>query len=133
MSDCRHGAWAINRNDGVTRKGNYNRNSSPTYTHLYMHMYYVCMYIFKMSFVCNSLFSSTIFFLKIPIFFLNRMKKKLEFFFCFSKKFLTFFQKKKNFLHNFFFRLKMFWNVCSINVMVGSFWVKRGGGPQIVN
>ena len=45
----------------------------------------------------------------------------------FSKKFLTF-KKKNSFIPIFFFCLEMFWNVNSINVMVGSFWGWGGGG-----
>ena len=40
----------------------------------------------------------------------------------FKKKILNIFFKKTKFLYGFFFRLTFFWNACSINIMVGSFW-----------
>ena len=39
------------------------------------------------------------------------------------------FSKKKSFTH-FFFRLKMFWNVYSIKLMVGSYWGGEGGSAD---
>ena len=74
-------------------------------------------------------FSKKIHFFKTFIFLKKKMLKIVcsIFFLRFSNKFsINFYSnifsaKKKSFIY-FFFRLKMFWKVCSINVMVGSFW-----------
>ena len=46
------------------------------------------------------------------------------------QKHVTIYFKHLNIYIIYFFSLKMFWNVCSINLMVGSFWGREGGSAD---